>query len=392
LTPAKDYAIIVIAQDQNGQEYRSRPQKFTYLPLMTPTPTASPMPTATPTLEPVQVAIASISIDDSTQEIVIGVQTEDQDRIASFQLQLRNSQSGLVVGEYERTPPPYDSIRIPLSNVPAGEYTAVLRAFGPGGALVAEASPLNFAYTPPPTPTPIPTATPSPTPTPTPAPGLVKRMGNTVRDNPALALVVGIVAFALIVVLVLIIRPRRKAATGTDFLSAQTGFYQVSPPSSGEAPEKPRGADEATKMTPMDSEKTDIFPQALPPLATLMFTESPDTNRIGQSVPVTHFPFKIGRGTTEPNDLRLDEDTSISRRHATITYENGTFYLIDENSSNGTAIDGRRLPPATPFVLPNGARIMIGKSTVLVFESAGYDSGSQNDPDKTDYMDSRTLR
>jgi VWFA-related protein len=393
LVPAKDYAITVIAEDQSGQEHSSRAQKFTYLPPMTPTPTASPTPTATPTLAPVQVAIASISIDDSTQEIVIGVQTEDQDRIDNYQLQLRNSQSGLVVGDYQRTPPPYDSIRIPLSNVPAGEYTAVLRAFGPGGVLVAEASPLNFAYTPPPTPTPIPTATPSPTPTPTPTPGIVKRVSDTVHDNPILALVVGIVAFALIVVLVLIIRPRRKAATGTDFLSAQTGFYQVSPPSSGAAAkEKPRGGDAETKMAPMDPEKTDVFPQALPPLATLMFSESPDQNRVGESVPVTHFPFKIGRGTTEPNDLRLDEDTSISRRHATITYDNATFYLTDENSSNGTAIDGKRLPPNTPMALQNGARVMIGKGTVLIFESADYGGGSQNDPDKTDYMNSRTLR
>jgi VWFA-related protein len=393
LVPAKDYAITIIAQDQSGQEHISRAQKFTYLPLMTPTPTASPAPTATPTLQPVQVSIASISIDDSTQEIVIGIQTEDQDRISSFQLQLRNSQSGLVVGEYERTPPPYDSVRIPLSNVPAGEYTAVLRAFGPGGALVAEASPLNFAYTPPPTPTPVPTATPSPTPTPTPAPGLVKRASNAVRDNPVLALVVGIVAFALIVVLILIVRPRRKASTGTDFLSAQTGFYQVSPPSSGAgASAAPHGGDQATQTAPMDPEKTDVFPQALPPLATLLFSESPDPNRISESVPVTHFPFKIGRGTSEPNDLRLDEDTSISRRHATITYENATFYLTDENSSNGTAVDGKRLPPSMPFVLQDGARIMLGKSTVLIFGSAGYGGDSQIDPDKTDYMNSRTLR
>ncbi len=394
LTPVKEYAIIVIAQDQNGQEYSSRPQRFTYLPLLTPTPTAPPTPTFTPTPAPVQVAIASISIDDSTQEIVVGIQTEDQDRIASFQLQLRNSQTGLVVGEYERTPPPYDSVRIPLANVPAGEYIAVLRAFGPGGTLLVEASPLNFAYTPPPTPTPVPTATPSPTPTPTPAPGLIKRASDSVRDNPILALVVGIIAFALMVVLVLIIRPRRKAATGTDFLSAQTGFYQISPPSSGAgASEKPRAGagDPATMMAPHDAEKTDVFPQALPPLATLMFAESADPNRVGESVPVTHFPFKIGRGTSEPNDLRLDEDTSISRRHATITYESATFYLTDENSSNGTAIDGKRLPPSTPFVLPEGARIMVGKGTVLIFGSAGY-SGSRSDPDKTDYMNSRTLR
>jgi VWFA-related protein len=390
LEPNKEYAITVISQDQSGQEYRSKPQRFLYLPLLTPTPTVPPTATFTPTPEPVQISI-DVTIDNSSQELVFGINTSDQDRIARFQLQLRNSDTGLVVGEYEHTPPPYDSIRVPLANVPGGKYIAVLRAFGPEGALLAEASPLNFAYTPPPTPTPAPTETPVPTPTPTPSPGLPQRVGDAVRDNPVLAVVVGVIAFGLIVILFVLIRPRKKAETGTDFLSAQTGFYQASPPSGPSSSQAAQGGEPATMMAPLDPEKTDVFPQALPPLATLLFNQSPDASRVGESVPVTHFPFKIGRGTTETNDLRLDEDSSVSRRHATIIYENATFCVVDENSSNGTGVDGKRIPPKTPTPLQDGSRIMIGKGTVLIFETARYD-GNQNDPDKTDYMSSRTLR
>jgi hypothetical protein len=80
---------------------------------------------------------------------------EDQGRISSFHLQLRDDQTGLVVGEYERTSPPYDSIRIPLGDIAAGgKYTAILQVFGPDGAMLVEASPLAFAYTPLPTLTP----------------------------------------------------------------------------------------------------------------------------------------------------------------------------------------------------------------------------------------------
>jgi VWFA-related protein len=395
LVPGKEYAIYVIAQNATGQNLnRSNTQEFVYSPLLTPTPTATATPTRTPTPSPVQVSIASIDIDEATQEIVVGIYTEDFDRIESFKLQLRNSQTGLVVGEYERTPPLTDTIRIPLSNVPAGEYTAVLRAFATGGVLVAEASPLNFAYSPPPTPTPVPTETPTPTPSPTPEPGFTERIGDAVRDNPALALVVAVVGFALIVLLFVLLRPRKKQATGTGFLSAQTGAYQVAPPSapSAKAPEAKHG-DAATMMAPIDAEKTDVFPGALPPLATLRFDQSPDVNRVGESVPVSQFPFKIGRGTTEPNDLRLDEDTSISRRHATITFENGAFYVTDENSSNGTGVDGKRLMPRTPTVLRDGSHIMLGKGTVLTFQASGYGGGSGgDDPDKTDYVRLNTLR
>jgi hypothetical protein len=209
-----------------------------------------------------------------------------------------------------------------------------------------------------------------------------------------LALVVVVIGFALVVVLFLLLRPRKKPETGTGFLSAQTGFYQVSPPSAAaepakETPTSSRG--EATMMTPSDVEKTDVFPGALPPLATLKFTQSPDGSRVGEVVPVSQFPFKIGRGSTEPNELRLDEDTSVSRRHATITFENGVFYLSDENSSNGTAVEGKRLPPRTPTELRNGSRVMIGKGTVLTFEAAGG-GGRRDDPDKTNYVNMNTLR
>jgi hypothetical protein len=218
-------------------------------------------------------------------------------------------------------------------------------------------------------------------------PTFTERVTKTVRDNPALTLVVALIGFALLGALLIMLRPRRKPATGTGFLSAQTGFYQVpSAPSEGAAPAAPTraGAAEHTVVQPAaEAEKTDVFPGALPPLATLRFHQYPDANRIGQSAEIHELPFRIGRGATERNHLSLDNDTSISRRHANITFENGAYFLTDDGSSNGTAIDGQRLPPQTPTRLQDGARIMLGKNTVLVFHMSGTD---REDPDKTNYM------
>jgi len=401
LEPQQDYAITVIAQNASGQNLaRSNQQKFTYTPLLTPTPTPEPTATSTATPKPIAVSIGSVGIDESTDEIVIGILTEDQDRIDSFELQLRDSETGLVVGEFIHTPPPYDTIRIPLRNITAGEYTAILRAFGLGGTLLIEASPLNFAYSPPPTPTPVPTATPSPTPTPTPAPGFVERVTDSVRDNPLVTLVVAVIGFALLAVLLLLIRPRKKPQTGTDFLSAQTGFYQM-PSAEGAKPDAaasgkpqaPSGAGaEATMVQPAGTpDATDIFPGAFPPLATLIVHRSPAADRLGPSVPITSVPFHIGRGQ-EGNDLMLDEDTSVSRNHAVIQFEKGQFFIVDQGSSNGTAVDSTRLTPQTPFPLHDGARIIFGKNTEITFEitDSGPDSGPgrdpDDDPDKTDYV------
>jgi pSer/pThr/pTyr-binding forkhead associated (FHA) protein len=108
---------------------------------------------------------------------------------------------------------------------------------------------------------------------------------------------------------------------------------------------------------------------------------------------VAEFPYTIGRGRSVTNHLSLDEDTSVSRRHATITYENGQFFLSDEGSSNGTALDGTRLMPNTPTLLRDGSRIMWGKNTVVIFHmsGSGFPGGDKtmsggDEGDSTDYI------
>ncbi|MBI5960772.1 MAG: FHA domain-containing protein, partial [Chloroflexi bacterium] len=401
LIPLKDYVIFVLAQNAVGERLaRSNEQKFTYSPPITPTPSRTPSPSPTGTEKPVEAVIGGINLDESTQEILIGIITEDETRIVSYQLQLRNSDTGLVVGTYDHTPPPFDTIRIPLTSLVPGEYTAILRAFGEGNSLLFEAPPLNFAYAPPPTPTPTLSPTPSLTPSATPEPGFVARVTDTVRDNPPLALVIFLIAFALVVLLVILIRPRKKQSTGTGFLAAQTGFYQMptAPESSSPRTPKPQAAapasPEATAIETFDAEATNLYAEALPTVATLLIHRSPAAQRLGTSVSINTFPFKVGRGTQERNDLSLDEDTSVSRNHAVISVEKGKFFITDPGSSNGTSVDGVRLTPQTPTPLFDGARIIFGKGTEVTFKTSsestmGGRGSSDVDPNKTDYVNIR---
>ena len=60
------------------------------------------------------------------------------------------------------------------------------------------------------------------------------------------------------------------------------------------------------------------------------------------------------------SDLVL-EDASVSRRHARIVELEGGVGIVDLNSSNGTAVDGRRLAPyGEPMPLQAGATVEIG--------------------------------
>ncbi len=64
-------------------------------------------------------------------------------------------------------------------------------------------------------------------------------------------------------------------------------------------------------------------------------------------------------GRTPENGLSLP-DTLVSRHHAEIRMESEGPTLTDLHSSNGTFIEGTRLPPDQPRLLSDGTRIQIG--------------------------------
>ncbi|MGH2904046.1 MAG: FHA domain-containing protein [Solirubrobacteraceae bacterium] len=74
---------------------------------------------------------------------------------------------------------------------------------------------------------------------------------------------------------------------------------------------------------------------------------------------VTH----IGRGLAA--DLRLDED-SVSRRHAILLYRRSGSRILDDRSSNGTFVNGRRVTQAD---LRNGDVLVLGRVVLRYLES-----------------------
>lgn len=57
----------------------------------------------------------------------------------------------------------------------------------------------------------------------------------------------------------------------------------------------------------------------------------------------------------------------VSRRHAQITYTNGTFMVMDLGSTNGTALNGRSLPPARSQRLRPFDQLMLGQLRLMVY-------------------------
>jgi hypothetical protein len=84
----------------------------------------------------------------------------------------------------------------------------------------------------------------------------------------------------------------------------------------------------------------------------------------------TSFELRIGRDET--SDILL-EDTSVSRRHASIMREGGTYLLRDSNSTTGTTINGRQIQERE---LNDGDQISFGP-VVAFFRVADQFDGSK---------------
>jgi pSer/pThr/pTyr-binding forkhead associated (FHA) protein len=67
----------------------------------------------------------------------------------------------------------------------------------------------------------------------------------------------------------------------------------------------------------------------------------------------------IGRASNR--DISLPHDKLISRRHLLVSYENGSYVLIDEGSANGTYVNGHFLDAMQPYILHEGDKISIGR-------------------------------
>lgn len=61
----------------------------------------------------------------------------------------------------------------------------------------------------------------------------------------------------------------------------------------------------------------------------------------GQKFPIQKEEFIIGRGT-KTADLPI-KDGNISRRHAAVIWQNGSWYMKDLGSTNGIEFEGRKV-------------------------------------------------
>lgn len=88
----------------------------------------------------------------------------------------------------------------------------------------------------------------------------------------------------------------------------------------------------------------------------------PNTLAAGLDAPVT-----VGR--SRRCDVRIEND-SVSKVHGSVVFDRATgdYFIIDENSRNGTRINGEALTPGVPGAVWSGAHVAFGDALFVFLD------------------------
>ena len=78
----------------------------------------------------------------------------------------------------------------------------------------------------------------------------------------------------------------------------------------------------------------------------------------GENIKINKSIFVIGRERRNV-DYCVSDNSSVGRTHAEIILKNGTFYLVDQKSTNGSYVNGVKVAPLQEVELKNGDKIRL---------------------------------
>ena len=86
--------------------------------------------------------------------------------------------------------------------------------------------------------------------------------------------------------------------------------------------------------------------------------------RTGEKIYITKDEFKIGKSKVH-SDYAIENNTAVSRVHVVVIKRNGVCYMEDNNSTNGTFVDGERLEPGREILLKANMNIIMGDESFI---------------------------
>lgn len=180
----------------------------------------------------------------------------------------------------------------------------------------------------------------------------------------ALLMGIGAVVIAIIVIVIIIVV---KSGKKKNKQPVQADIQKLVPPERGFSNEVNNmpgkdtwtppvvidtgGSDETSVLNEGAGQTTVLSAQAVP-TATLRRVSNGETAIINKQ------GYKMGKEKKKV-DFCVSNNSSISRVHAEITYENGMFYIADQNATNFTFVNGNKVNPGQKVKISNGDKIKL---------------------------------
>jgi pSer/pThr/pTyr-binding forkhead associated (FHA) protein len=82
---------------------------------------------------------------------------------------------------------------------------------------------------------------------------------------------------------------------------------------------------------------------------------------------ITKTPYSIGRAAGNDLVVQVDNRVGVSGKHASIIFDQGRYFVIDQKSTYGTTLNDQRLEPNAPTPLEEGAVIGLGPRIKIKF-------------------------
>lgn len=182
------------------------------------------------------------------------------------------------------------------------------------------------------------------------------------KSNNMMYFVIGGVAVVLIAILAVIMATRKKKPE-----NASAGYTAPAPSAGSSAPDRQQapppvpsssaagffgdGAEATSVLNEGAGETTLLSNQNMAHAS--LFRESK-----GENIKINKSIFVIGRERRKV-DYCVSDNSSVGRTHAEIILKNGTFYLVDQKSTNGSYVNGVKVAPLQEVELKNGDKIRL---------------------------------
>ena len=320
---------------------------------------------------------------------VISAAVQNLEGVAGYRMWLEQGQGSAPVRGTEVTVPAGETLRLPVSGVPSGNYVVRVQALDSSDRVLVESSELKVDYR---------------------APGALAKLVASLQGS-TIAVVgfcgLGLVAVVGLGALAVFLIPRGRGMRNVELALPEKARRPPRPaepaappaapaaplaappapqPAAPPAPARPAAVQAAApsaapaaaqavhapaRPSAPPAPPAQAQPAAAPaPAGVLAVVSVAEPVIVRFQAEIRKSPFRIGRAADNDGVLPVDATSGVSGHHCVISVDRGRWTVQDDASKFGTTVNGQPVPKGQPLSLEDGAVLGLGPKLKIRFQIA----------------------